>query len=412
MFYQVLSFNYKYCEQLVREKLAFNLDIEKKDFLKNLIKLDYIYEIYVLSTCNRVEIVTYNKDTTLTINAVFKLLAKKSNINIDELKNLVKIYKNEKAIYHIFSVVSSLDSLVLGESQITGQVKEAFKFSVKNGVSGKVLNVVISQSIKCAAEVRRVTNISKNPISIATISILQAQQIFLNLENIKVIVIGTGAMSKIIIKNLSKLKAKVLILARDLNKASILINKIDKSIMCDNISNLNLYIDNYPLLFSATSSSDYIINSSLIRKIKETRVWFDLAVPKDIEDISIDNLTIFYIDNLQKIAENNQSLKKEKLNEARKIVLNYQEVFYINLQTKSIEPLIKTMRLKVNKAIEDEITRSIKKKFIPIEYKNNITKMAQQMFNRFLHNPTLNMRKLSKNKENNNFIEIKKIFDI
>ncbi len=177
MYYQVVSFSHKNCDQGMREKLAFANDEEKKKILTQLTTFEFVYEAFIVSTCNRVEIVLATRDNFSSYHAVLGLMSQRSELNFYELKTAAKRHDDEEAIEHIFSVVSSLDSLVIGESQITGQVKEAFRFSHANGTAGRKLNRAISYAVKCAAEVRNATNISQNPISIASVAVAQAHKL-------------------------------------------------------------------------------------------------------------------------------------------------------------------------------------------------------------------------------------------
>jgi len=142
----------------MRERLAFPDNASKKIFLDQLVAFEFIHEAFIVSTCNRVEVILATRDNFSSYHAILGLMSQSSDVNFYELKSSAKRYDDEEAIEHIFSVVSSLDSLVIGESQITGQVKEAFRFSFANGTAGKRLNRVISYAVKCAAEVRNATN--------------------------------------------------------------------------------------------------------------------------------------------------------------------------------------------------------------------------------------------------------------
>jgi len=414
MSYQVISFNHKNCEQEIREKLAFTSDEEKKSMLDKLTGFEFIDEAYIVSTCNRVEIVLATRDTFSSYHAVLGMLSLKSNLSFFELRGMDGRYDDKEAIVHIFSVVSSLESLVIGESQITGQVKDAFRFSYRNGTAGEKLNHVISYAIKCAAEVRNVTNISRYPISIASVAVTQAHQIYGdNITGMTAVVIGAGEMGLIAIKNLLRLGCDVIILGRDRDKVKSIAKELGDDVRSDTMEHLHKYLNRYRLLFSATSSQDIIITPEMIESDNIDRVWFDMAIPRDIGDMNLEKLQLFRIDDLKGISKENYALKQEQANRAMDIVQKYKDDFYKWLKTLSIEPVIKEMRLQVKDAIEKELNRAIKKKFVPAEYRENMQKMAEQMFNRFLHNPTQNIRDCSSDSSSDKRVEvIKKIFDI
>ncbi|CAA6803810.1 MAG: Glutamyl-tRNA reductase (EC [uncultured Sulfurovum sp.] len=414
MYYQVLSFNHHNCEQSLREELAFNDAQEKRSFLNELVEFKFIHEAYVVSTCNRVEIVVATSDNFSAYHTVLGLLSKRSQVDFYRLKSSGRRYDDEEAIIHIFSVVSSLDSLVIGESQITGQVKEAFKFSDQNKSAGTKLRAVLIYALKCAAEVRNITKISESPISIASVAVAQAYKIYGdNISGMRGVIIGAGEMGKIAAKNLLRLGCDVLLLGRDLEKTQKIAEELGENVKAESVENLAKYINRYRLLFSATSSKEPIIQPRMIENANFDRVWFDMAIPRDIGDMGLANLTLFRIDDLKTISNENYAMKQEEAIKAKDIVLRFKDEFYIWLKASSIEPVIRDMRLQAKESIEKELQRAIKKKFVPAEYEENMQKMAEQMFKHFLHNATQNLRKDSTETENSDKVAIiAKIFNI
>ncbi|SFV69587.1 Glutamyl-tRNA reductase [hydrothermal vent metagenome] len=414
MYYQVISFSHKNCDQGLREKLAFTEDKEKTEILNLLTNFEFIHEAFIISTCNRVEIVLATRDNFSSFHAILGLMAKKSNLNFYALKNIAKRYDDEEAVAHVFSVVASLDSLVIGESQITGQVKEAFMLSHKNGTAGAKLNRMISYAVKCAAEVRNVTNISQNPISIASVAVAQAHKLLAeNMAGMTAIVIGAGEMGILATKHLLRAGCDVVVLGRDKQKVASIVQGLGENVKADNIDKLSKYLNRYRLLFSATSAKETIVKENLIKNEGIQRYWFDMAIPRDIDDIQMDKLSIFRIDDLRSISQSNHALREEQAVRAGEIVEEYKEEFYAWLRALSVEPVIKQMRLQVENAIDLEMKRSIKKGFVSEEYEENMRKMAVQMFKRFLHEPTQNLRQSSSEKKNQNCIEsVKKMFNI
>ncbi len=414
MYYQVVSFSHKNCELAMREKLAFANHEEMKVILDQLTHFEFIHEAFIISTCNRVEIVLATRDNFASYHAVLGLMSQKSDLNFYELKSTAKRYDDEEAIGHIFSVVSSLDSLVVGESQITGQVKDAFRFSFQNGTAGKRLNRVISHAVKCAAQVRNATNISQNPISIASVAVAQAHKLLGdNIQGMKGIVVGAGEMGVLAAKHLLRVGCDVVLIGRDLEKVEKVADSLGENVKADTMENLPKYLNRYRLLFSATSSPEPVITQSLIENETLPRHWFDMAIPRDIADMDLPKLELYRIDDLKSISNENHAMRQEQAIRATEIVEQHTEEFYAWLRALSIEPVIKQMRQHVSEAIDKEMQRALKKGFVPPEYEANMRKMAQQMFNRFLHDPTQNLRKSSTEKKNANCIEaVKKMFNI
>jgi len=414
MYYQVVSFSHKNCDQSMREKLAFSSEEEKVEMLNVLVAFEFIHEAFIISTCNRVEIVLASRDNFSSFHAILGLMAKKSNLNFYELKTTASRYDDEEAVHHIFSVVASLDSLVIGESQITGQVKEAFMLSHKNDTAGRKLNRMVSYAVKCAAEVRNVTNISQNPISIASVAVAQAHKLLGDdMAGMTGVVVGAGEMGVLAAKHLLRAGCDVVMLARDKEKVELVAHILGENVKADTVDKLPKYINRYRLLFSATSAKDPIINKEMIENEAVNRLWFDMAIPRDIEDMNLEKLQLFRIDDLRSISESNHAMREEQAVRAAEIVAQYRDDFYAWLRTLSIEPVIKQMREHVNDAIEAEMKRALKKGFIPSESEDNVRKLAEQMFKRFLHDPTQNLRHSSTEKKNANCIEaVKNMFNI
>jgi len=414
MYYQVVSFSHKNCDQGMREKLAFANEEEKIEMLNLLVAFEFVHEAFIISTCNRVEIVIATRDNFSSFHAILGLMAQKSDLNFYELKTTAVRFDDEEAVQHVFSVVSSLDSLVVGESQITGQVKEAFMLSHKNKTAGRKLNRLISYAVKCAAEVRNATNISQNPISIASVAVAQAYKILGdNMAGMTGVVLGAGEMGVLAAKHLLRAGCDVVMLGRDLEKVELVAHTLGENVKADTADKLGKYINRYRLLFSATSAKEPVVTKEMIENDSINRLWFDMAIPRDIEDMDMEKLQLFRIDDLRAISQTNHALREEQAVRAAEIVENYKEEFYAWLRALSIEPVIKQMRQHVSDAIDEEMKRAIKKGFVPAESEANMRKMAEQMFKRFLHDPTQNLRKSSTQKKNANCIEsVKRMFNI
>lgn len=398
----------------MREKLAFANDAQRQEMLDQLVSFEFIQEAFIVSTCNRVEVVLATRDNFSSYHTVLGLLSQRTGINFYDIKAAAKIYDDEEGISHLFSVVSSLDSLVIGESQITGQVKEAYWFSAHHGTAGERLERALSYGIKCAAEVRNVTNISENPISIASVAVAQAHKLLgEHIQGMTSIVVGAGEMAVLAAKHLLRAGCDVILIGRDLNKTTRVAEALGENVKAETMDKLPKYINRYKLLFSATSATEPVITLDMIENHTIPRFWFDMAIPRDIEEIEVEKLRLYRIDDLREISQANHSLREEKALEAGAIVDSYKEEFYAWLRALSIEPVIKHMREEVKEAIDKEMVRAIKKGFVPVEHEANMRKMAEQMFNRFLHDPTQNLRRSSTEKKDANCVEaVKKMFNI
>lgn len=414
MYYQVVSFNYKKCSLEQRESIAFKSEDEVKTFLNTLTDFDFILEAFVVNTCNRVEIVVASRDNFATYHAILGILSKTKGMNFYELEKSALRFEENDAVEHFFNVVSSLDSMVVGEAQITGQVKDAFRVSFKNGTAGKELNRLLSYAIKCAAEIRNSTNISEHPISIASVAVAQAEDELNSLSGMVGVVIGSGEMGKLAAKHLLRAGADVLLVSRTKEHAQELANELGENVKVGDYEKIPIYINKYRLLFTATSSKEPIITNNMVEEKKINRLWFDMAIPRDIDkSINIDRVKTYYIDDLQEISKNNHALRREQAVIAADIVQKHKKEFLKWLQTLAVEPVIKQIRLNIQNIVKQEVLRVTKKGHLPKESSDNLEYMALQLFDKFLHNPTKKMRELSKESEGTVAINaIKEIFNV
>jgi len=412
--YLVVSFNYKHCSLESREKIAFKDDDATRRFLDLFVGLDMVEEAFVINTCNRIEIVAATRDNFATYHAAIGLLSKLTDAEFDELTSTALRLEDEKAIEHLFSVVSSLDSLVIGEAQITGQVKEGFRLSHANGTAGKELNRVLSYAVKCAAEVRNATNISQNPVSIASVAVAQAIDLMGGtLSGMTGIVVGTGEMGRLAAKHLLRAGADVLLISRNREHAEALAGELGENVRVTDFDRLRVVINRYRLLFTATASPEPIITRDMITDPELKRLWFDMAIPRDIDSMENENITLYRIDDLQAISKNNHALRQEQALQAAEIVRIYREEFFRWLQALSVEPVIKRLRLQIDAVIDSEIERTVRKGFVPAGHEANMKRMITQVFDKFLHEPTKNLRAISKTSDGAAVIDaLKQIFDI
>ena len=414
MYYQIVSFNYKKCSLEQRESIAFKDQDEIINFLNTLTDFDFILEAFVVNTCNRVEIVVASRDNFATYHAILGILSKTKGVNFYTLEKSALRYEEDEAVEHLFNVVSSLDSMVVGEAQITGQVKEAYRVSFKNGTAGKELNRLLSYGVKCAAEVRNSTNISEHPISIASVAVAQAEEELGSLSGMVGVVVGSGEMGKLAAKHLLRAGSDVVLVSRNKANAQALADELGENVKVGTFEKLDIYINKYRLLFTATASKDPIITQQMVEDKNMDRLWFDMAIPRDIDNsINKENIKIYYIDDLQAISKNNHALRREQAVVASDIVKRYKKEFLRWLQALAVEPVIKQIRLDIQDIVKDEVARVTKKGYLPSEYRDNLEYMAMQLFDKFLHNPTKKMRQLSKESEGTVAINaIKEIFNI
>ena len=413
MQYLVISFSHKNTDLQTRERLALSEEAKKEAVASAALESEWINEIIILSTCNRVELITSVKDPFKATEDLLKALERVSGISLEELEGRADIYEDHGAIHHIFSVASGLDSLVVGETQIAGQLKDAYKEAYEKGWCGQKLGRVMHFAFKCAKEVRSSTDISKNPVSIASAAVAMAQEKLGNLGGYTAIVVGAGEMGTLAAKHLIARGCNVILVGRDLEKTAEVAQEIDPNIQVQDSGDLERLINSYRLLFSATSSKEPVITRQMVQDRDFDRLWFDMAVPRDIEEIRMERLSIYAVDDLKEIVEKNMAFREEQARIAYQIVGRYAKEFFKWLQTLEIDPIIKEIRALAKEAAMAELSKAIKKGFIDPKDQKNIEKLLHNAFNRFLHQPTKKLKAIADEPSADTIVEaIKFFFDI
>jgi glutamyl-tRNA reductase len=391
MHYLVISFSHKNSTLSQREKLALSDDTAKKSMLNRINESPFINESMVVSTCNRMEIFCSCSHVEESTDYLLEVLARHSGSSADELKGRADIFDDYGAIHHLFSVASSLDSMVVGETQIAGQIKDAFKLSNENGYCGVKLGRALQAAQKCAAEIRNATDISSRPVSIASVAVSKAREYVGAFQDKKVLVIGSGEMSVITCKHLSAQGADVTIMNRTFSKAEEIANECN--IKARSYDEIRYAINEFPVLFTSTGSLSPIITDELIETCSFDRYWFDMAVPRDIEcETQTWGIHLFQIDDLKDIVSANIAMREDEARTSFVLVSRHSTTFFETLKTLSIEPLIKSLYTLAYNSANEESARVLENGFIPKEYEYELQKAMQQALKRFLHPFSSRMR--------------------
>ena len=401
MNYLIVSYSHKNSDIATREKIAFNSDEKKIDFSQKLLKHSDINEVLILSTCNRVEIFASVKNCENALEHIFYELSEFFSISVGELKEKADIYEDNAAIHHIFSVASSLDSVVVGETQIVGQIKDAFKFCFDHGFCSQKIARVMHHTFRCAATVRSSTEISSSPVSISSVAVNKAKELAGgSLAGFSALVIGAGEMSRICAEHLIKNGCNVIVINRNVEKAQELAKELGETTIAEGFDKLDNFINKYRFLFSATSANEYIIKNDMVKEVDFERHWFDIAVPRDIEDSCKEkNINLFSVDGLKSVVSQNKAFREKQAGIAYSIIGKFTIEFYKWLQTLQVEPIIKRMREMAKRSAQKELDRAIKKGYLPKEHKDEVEKILHQAFNTFLHKPTCNLKKVAEDPE-------------
>lgn len=396
MNYVSVSFTHKNTDLELREKLSFGDNNKKREILRLIGANETILESMALSTCNRVEIFAFANDVNLAIKHILSSISILTLVPVAALEIRADIYENQSAIHHLFAVASSLDSLAIGETQIVGQLKEAFKFAYENGDCALNIQRAVNFAFKCSAEVRNLTEISKNKISIASVAVAKAAQIYGNIGGMTAVVIGAGAMSELVCRHLISQKVNVIILNRSLENAKNLANKLGNLANYDSFDKIKEYINKHRLIFSATGCATPVITDSLLEFCDFERHFFDIAVPRDILLKENSLIRLYAVDDLDEIVKTNLALREEQASKAYSIVGKFTNSFFKWLLVQNSTPAIKALRGLAREISTTELEKAIKKGYIKNSDKDEAKRLIHQVFKAFLHTPTIRL------KENNN----------
>ncbi|WP_139470644.1 glutamyl-tRNA reductase [Campylobacter armoricus] len=412
MHYYCVSFTHKNTDIATREKLSFSSEDKKRELLKLIHSNNKILESLILSTCNRVEIFLFTGELDKLNEHIINTLCLLCGVNKNELSAKADFYEDSGAIHHLFSVASSLDSLVIGETQIAGQLKDAYKFSLQEQKCGVHITRAIHYAFKCAAKVRNQTEISKNPISVASVAVAKAKEL-LNLENKTIVVVGAGEMSELACKHLLNAKAKVLILNRDIQNAKKLSETLGEDVSYESIANLKEALNKYEVFFSATNAPHAIITSDLLEEKDFKRYFFDIAVPRDI-DIKMSEKNIVYaVDDLEEVVRKNLTLREHQAQIAYSIVGVMTNDFFQHLSKLATLPLVKQLRLRADEIAKEQLQKAIKKGYLKHTNHEEARKLINQVMNVFLHHPSVNLKKLSGTMQNDSVVNaMRYVFDL
>lgn len=392
-YYSVLSFTHKRLPIELREQLAFKDNAALLHFLQDLKhQQPSLKEIIGLCTCNRVEFYCYG---AVDFGMVLEALAHAKSLPLALLQEKSTQYTHTEAVYHSFSVASSLDSLVVGETQITGQLKEAYKACFEAKLCGKHLSRLTHFAFKCAGRVRSVTAISSQVVSIASMAVKQALEV-LESENLpkKAVVVGVGQMGQLVCKHLLAKGFEVLLCNRSLENAQNFMDTLNEPHMrIDGLENLKTHINTHPFCFSATHSPNPLITPDMLEPTPFRRFWFDLAVPRDIQDPKDSSVWLYSVDDLKGVVSDNLEKRQKDTAKAHAIIAEDTAQFFAWLQTLELDPLIKGLRDLAKQAALKELNKAVKKGYIPPELQDNVAKILHNAFNTFLHQPTATLKK-------------------
>lgn len=406
----VIGLNHKSANIDIREKFSFTADSASL-LLRRIKKVRDILEVIVVSTCNRTEI--YCESANGSDDIKNWLLSEK------EYKSFAKhlyIHQEEDAIEHLFKVVAGLDSMVIGESEVLGQVKTAYKIALDNkSIDGK-LKRLFEYSFSVAKNVRTNTDIGGNAISFMYTSILLIKKIFSTVEEKKCLLIGAGEMTELALKYLKSNNVNdITICNRKEEKGKKL--ALENSCRYSNLNNLSTIIHEYDVIITSTSSSLPLIGkgnieNALIKRNNDSIVIIDLGVPRDVESQikTLDNVYLYTIDDLGQIIEKNYKIREKSIKDAEEII-RFKIVEYKNwLSENNSTEIIKNYREYVDDITNGIVIKAKRMAKNSEDINQIIDYVSETLKKKLAHETTIKLKELYPNLDEDKIEKLNKLF--
>ncbi len=389
----IIGLNHNTAEVALRERLTEFLNQKGPDFsfLKG---VPGIKETLFLSTCNRVEILFAADEPDQVIQELLTYWSDGHLLSPSDLLPAIYIYQADEAVRHLFRVAAGLDSLVIGEPQILGQIKEAYREAVKYHTTGVILNRLLHKTFSVAKRIRTETGIGSHAVSISFAAVELAKKIFQNLSGKKCLLIGAGEMAELAAEHLLNNQVRKIIVAnRTLERAMELARRWQgQAVSLEEIPSALLESD---IVISSTGAQERIISYPQVKGIMKQRkqrplFFIDIALPRDIDPRinEMDNVFLYDMDDLQGIVHQNMAERKQEALQAERIVQEEGIKFRSWLKELEVVPTIIGLRKKVEDIFQGEW-----KKAGPVlegltaEQQKAVEQMAGSMINKILHDP-------------------------
>jgi len=358
----LLGVNHKTTPLAIREKLALSAGYDEP--LRALGQLEELREYYLLSTCNRVEVLFTCQDVEQARTCVLERLFAHS-VSREELDQHIYQYLDDKAVEHLFLVAASLDSMIVGEAQILGQLKEAYRQAAKHRCSGLVLNKLLHKSFSVAKRVRTETRIGASAVSISYAAVEMARKIFGDLAGKKVLLIGAGEMAELAAEHLvGQGVASVIVANRTLQRAVNLARCFNgQAVALEELADQLQHVD---IIISSTGAPDLILRKEDVRPVMRERrnrplFFIDIAVPRDLDPAinELDNVYLYDIDDLHNVVEMNKSERDKEAVKAYRIIAEEKLKFSKWLANMESTPTIIQLRTIVEDLVRAEVEKTM-----------------------------------------------------
>lgn len=415
----VVGLNYKTAPVEMRERLSF----QEADLSKAMTELQSrksILENVIVSTCNRTEIYAVVDQLHTGRYYIKQFLADWFNLDKDEFSPYLFIYEKDGAMEHLFKVSCGLDSMIVGETQILGQVRKSFFTGQENGTTGTVFNELFKQAVTLAKKAHSETDIASNAVSVSYAAVELAKKIFGDLNKKHVLILGAGKMGELAIQNLQGSGAtKVTVINRTFEKAAALADKFSGS--AKELRELQCALIEADILITSTGAQEALISKEMmtdVERMRKGRPFFmvDIAVPRDLDPAinELDNVFLYDIDDLEGIVQANLEERKVAAEQIGLMVEEAIVAFKEWLNMLGVVPVISELRDKAL-AIQAETMVSIERKMPSLTDRERkvLNKHTKSIINQLLKDPILQAKELAALPDGDEKLELfKQIFNL
>lgn len=385
----------------IREKWAIGTRDRIKKALVALKAGNEVHEALILSTCNRAEFYLVGNSTDQLLTALKDSAAENLNLNFDDYARHFYHLEEESAVAHLFRVATGVDSMMIGEPQILGQVKEAYLLALEAGTTGNLLNSLCHRAIRVGKKARAETSIGRGALSIPYAAVIMARKIFGRLNDKTVAVLGSGKMGQLTARQISNAGARqLLIVARRMEKAYELAETLGgKATIFDPDLNFLVRSD---ILISSTASPRYLIRRDEVKEVmarRRHRVLFliDIALPRDVEPSvnELPNVYLYNIDDLQEVVKQSLKEREKEAEKVEKIIRDEAKKFGIWLETLKSAPVITAFRQLLEELRTEQWNDLIKGlNGLTPQQREKIEYFSRSLINKIFHRPARRLKQL------------------
>ncbi len=398
MAFIALGINHKTASVDVRERVAFTPE-QLVEALQQLCRITPSREAAILSTCNRSEL--YLEQDHPSADEVLAWLAGYHNLSLEELRACAYVHQDDDAVRHMMRVASGLDSMVLGEPQILGQMKSAYAVAREAGTVGPLLGRLFQATFSTAKTVRTDTAIGENPVSVAFAAVSLAKQIFSDLHRSQALLIGAGETITLVARHLHEQGVKRIVVAnRTLERASILAEEFGAHAVL--LADMPQELVNSDIVISSTASQLPILGKGAVeRALKQRRhkpiFMVDIAVPRDIEPEvgELDDVYLYTVDDLHEVVAENLKSRQGAAQAAEELVGAGVDEFMQRLRELAAVDVLRAYRQQAERLRDEEVAKAQRLLQNGTSAEEVMAQLARGLTNKLLHAPSVQLKKLS-----------------